>query len=129
APGTGQMELGGFRYRLRPTLRLGDQGQAVTDLQNELLDLGYDLGQWGADGDYGQVTADAVTDLQTDYGLSPIDGQAGPETRAAMDLALARIPDPLWVSHLAVADDGAWIGPATAPETTVSPRLVLGTPI
>ncbi|WP_158070374.1 hypothetical protein [Nocardiopsis sp. CNR-923] len=28
-----------------------------------------------------------------------------------MDLALGRIPDPLWVSHLAVAD-GQWIGPA-----------------
>lgn len=126
---TGVLDVGGFRYRNRPTLRLGDQGQAVTDLQNELLDLGYDLGEWGADGDYGQVTADAVSDMQTDYGLSPIDGEAGPETRAAMDLALGRIRPPLYVSHLAVADDGAWIGPASAPEPEISPRLVLGTPI
>src|SRR5690606_6689670 len=105
----------GDRYRRRTTLRWGDQGPEVAALQNELIDLGYDLGQWGADGDFGNAILVVVQEFQTDYGLTPVDGEPGPKTRAAMDLALGRTPDPLWISHVAVADTADWIGPAEAP--------------
>lgn len=110
----GTLSISGFRFLRRATLQWGSQGSAVTTLQTELIDLGYDLSPWGADGDFGELTHTRVMDFQTDYGLSPVDGAAGPETRAAMDLALGRIPSPLWISHLAVSD-GDWIGPAEPP--------------
>ncbi|WP_160051421.1 peptidoglycan-binding protein [Nocardiopsis sp. FR26] len=126
---SGDLALTGFRYRIRPTLRLGDEGTAVTALQQDLIALGYDLGAAGADGDFGPATQQAVMDCQSDYGATPVDGEAGPETRATIDLALDRTPEPLYLSHLAVSD-GEWIGPAEAPpEPVQAARLVLGMPI
>ncbi|WP_017585473.1 peptidoglycan-binding domain-containing protein [Nocardiopsis ganjiahuensis] len=123
------LDLTGYRFRRRTTLRIGDQGSDVTDLQNELIDLGEDLSPWGADGDFGSGTQSAVMNQQSALGLALVDGEAGPETRAAMDLALNRIPDPLWVSHVAVAE-GEWIGPAEAPpEPAPMARLRVGLPI
>ncbi|WP_160051305.1 peptidoglycan-binding protein [Nocardiopsis sp. FR26] len=131
---TGMSDLGrtldvtGFRWRRRTTLRWGDQGSEVTALQNELVDLGYDIGPWGADGDYGNATYNAVVAFQGDYGVAPADGVAGPETRAAMDLALGRVPPPLYLSHVAVAD-GELIGPVEPPPPDPVQRrgrLVLG---
>jgi peptidoglycan hydrolase-like protein with peptidoglycan-binding domain len=120
------LDVTAYRWRRRTTLRFGDQGVEVTALQNDLLDLGYNLGTWGADGDFGSATRNAVMSFQTTRGLTPVDGEAGPETRAAMDLALGRIPPPLWVSHLAVGQ-GQWIGPAepevTAAEDTAQLRV------
>ncbi|MFE9642352.1 peptidoglycan-binding protein [Nocardiopsis alba] len=108
------LDLTAYRWRRRATLYWGDQGVAVRDLQLELLDLGYNLGPAGADGDFGNATLSAVQSFQTARGLSPVDGIPGPETRAAMDLALGRVPPPTWISHLAIAD-GPWIGPAEPP--------------
>ncbi|GAA3739950.1 peptidoglycan-binding domain-containing protein [Salinactinospora qingdaonensis] len=126
---SGPVELTGYRYRVRPTLRYGDQGSEVAELQNELIDLGYDLGSWGADGDYGQVTVDAVEQFQTDYGYSLIDGEAGPSTRAGIDLALGGAYPPLWISHVAVSD-GPLVGPEPEPVDPTPPaRLVAGMPI
>lgn len=122
---SGPADLTAYRYRIRATLQFGDQGAAVAELQNELLDLGYDLGVWGADGDYGNATMAAVEEFQTDYGLTPVDGVAGPETRAAIDLALERAVPPVYLSHLAVSD-GAWIGPAQAPPAPDPIRLRVG---
>ena len=59
-----------------PILRQGDRGDAVVDLQNELIEAGYRL--W-ADGDFGQNTREAVVDFQTRHGLTP-DGVVGPRT-------------------------------------------------
>jgi peptidoglycan hydrolase-like protein with peptidoglycan-binding domain len=50
----------------------GDRGAAVESLQVLLTGLGY--GSTGADGIYGDGTAQAVADLQTDLG-QPLDGQ------------------------------------------------------
>ena len=113
-PSPAVLDLTGYRYRRRPLLEWGDQGSQVTDLQNELIDLGYDLGQWGPDGDFGDATFFAVEDFQDDVGMSG-SGSAGPETRAAMDVSLGLEPPPLWVSHVALSD-GDWIGPAELPE-------------
>lgn len=124
---SGEVSLTGFRYRARPTLYWGDQGAAVRDLQRELLDLGYDLGAWGADGDFGNATWDAVVSFQEDHGLTPVDGSPGPETRAAIDLASGNEYPPVWWSHLVVNDDG-WPGPESAPESGRAP-LVPGLPL
>jgi murein L,D-transpeptidase YcbB/YkuD len=68
------------------TLRPGTSGSSVTDLQNALNQLGYDVGT--ADGSYGAATTAAVTAFQKDKGLTQ-DGTAGPATLAAINTALA----------------------------------------
>ena len=68
------------------TLRAGTTGSSVTDLQNALNQLGYDVGT--ADGNYGAATTAAVSAFQKDKGLTE-DGVAGPTTLAAINTALA----------------------------------------
>ena len=62
-----------------PTLRKGDKGDAVRYLQTLLLDRGYDLGKWGADGDFGNATEKAVKQFQKDWDLKQ-DGVVGKDT-------------------------------------------------
>lgn len=64
-------------------LRNGDEGEDVRTLQSYLIDLGYDLGRWGADGDYGDATELAVEKFQRDRKLS-VDGVYGPKSHAAL---------------------------------------------
>ncbi len=71
------------------TLRLGDQGENVRELQLALNDLGYNAGE--ADGVFGQTTQNAVVAFQSDAGLSA-DGVVGPQTAAAINNALAELP-------------------------------------
>lgn len=66
------------------TLRRGNYGEAVKQLQQRLQDLGYDLGICGVDGDYGQATEKAVKAFQKDHGLK-VDGIAGPKTWEALE--------------------------------------------
>jgi len=66
-----------------PTIRRGSKGKYVQLLQVKLKDLGYDLGKWGADGDYGEQTEKAVKAFQKDNGLTP-DGICGPRTWAKL---------------------------------------------
>ena len=72
----------------RRTLRKGDKGEAVRELQTALMRLGYGLGSCGIDGDYGRATMAAVQLFQHDHGLA-VDGICGPKTWAALDKALA----------------------------------------
>lgn len=62
-------------------LELGAKGDKVKQLQNDLIALGYNLGKFGADGDFGQATKNAVMNFQREYGLS-VDGIAGDKTLA-----------------------------------------------
>ena len=71
-------------------LRKGDEGSAVKELQENLLKLGYSLPQWGADGDFGTETLNAVLKFQRDHDLE-IDGIVGPATQAAIKTALAKL--------------------------------------
>ena len=66
-----------------PTLRKGDSGEAVKELQEALIAAGYDVGKKGADGIFGSETLSAVRAFQGDRGLTP-DGIAGPLTHAAL---------------------------------------------
>ncbi len=66
------------------SIRPGDKGEQVLDLQNRLRDLGYWLGT--PDGTYGGLTVQAVTAFQKVEGLGR-DGIAGPSTLAALDQA------------------------------------------
>lgn len=68
-------------------LRNGDEGAAVKELQSMLLQIGYDLGKWGADGDFGDATEMAVRKFQKEHGCE-VDGKVGPETLAALEKAL-----------------------------------------
>lgn len=65
------------------TLRKGDKGTAVKELQTDLIALGYDCGSYGADGDFGSATEKAVRKFQTDHGLT-VDGVVGAATHAAL---------------------------------------------
>lgn len=60
-------------------LRNGDEGADVKELQSYLIQLGYDCGRWGADGDFGDATELAVRAFQKD-GKLLVDGEAGPNT-------------------------------------------------
>lgn len=60
-------------------LKKGSTGPEVEQLQNDLIALGYDCGNGGADGDFGNLTLGAVIQFQSDFGLEP-DGEVGPMT-------------------------------------------------
>lgn len=68
-------------------LRKGSTGPEVKSLQKKLLQIGYYLGSYGADGDYGDATVAAVRKFQKDNSLA-VDGEAGPNTLAAVDKVL-----------------------------------------
>jgi hypothetical protein len=62
-----------------PTLRRGSSGEYVTLLQTKLIQLGYDLNPYGADGKFGAKTESAVKASQRDNGLTS-DGICGKNT-------------------------------------------------
>ena len=74
--------------QMKRDLGRGDDGDDVKALQEKLIKLGYDLGVWGADGDFGAATEAAVLDLQKKYGLTQ-DGMVGNTTMGIIDKLLA----------------------------------------
>ncbi|MTI48435.1 MAG: hypothetical protein FH761_11375 [Firmicutes bacterium] len=62
----------------KPALTRGAKGDDVAELQEKLIDEGYDLGSWGADGSYGPATERAVKQYQEDHNLT-VDGMTGNE--------------------------------------------------
>jgi putative chitinase len=63
-----------------PTLRVGDNGEDVEDLQMELAEAGYAV---SVDGDFGAHTKEAVEDFQEAHGLKA-DGVVDAKTWAAL---------------------------------------------
>jgi putative chitinase len=61
-------------------LQRGDRGDDVVDLQNELIEAGFNL---VADGDFGENTEEAVKAFQRQAGLE-VDGKVGENTWAAL---------------------------------------------
>ena len=60
-------------------LRIGCQGSLVKEVQKLLMDLGYNLGRAGADGDFGGATKRAVMKYQRAEGIG-VDGIVGDTT-------------------------------------------------
>ena len=81
-------------------LKNGMDGDDVKELQTCLIGLDYDCGIWGADGEFGDATEQAVERFQTAHGCM-VDGEVGPETlaalRAAMEAAEAPVKDARYV--------------------------------
>ena len=78
----------------RPTLRKGDSGTYVRILQNDLIQLGYDVGKTGADGKFGANTEKAVKAFQADHPPLVSDGICGPLTWKAIEAELTPQPGP-----------------------------------
>ena len=74
------------------TLKKGMRGNAVKQLQQNLIKLGYNLGKYGADGDFGNMTENAVKSFQTTKNLKA-DGIVGQKTYAAITEALNNTND------------------------------------
>ena len=64
-------------------LRKGDRGESVKTLQKALTAKGFALPKYGADGDFGSETENAVKAFQRAEKLT-VDGIAGPNTNAAL---------------------------------------------
>ena len=73
-------------------IKHGCDGADVKIMQELLLKLGYDLGKWGADGDFGDATELALIAFQRDAGIVA-DGECGPITIAALGKALDALDD------------------------------------
>ena len=74
-------------------LKNGMYGADVKELQEMLISLDYDCGAWGADGEFGDATEQAVEQFQHAHGCA-VDGEVGPETLAALNKAMedAEVP-------------------------------------
>jgi Domain of unknown function (DUF4157)/Putative peptidoglycan binding domain len=68
-------------------MTIGETGPSVAKVQSALLDLGFSLPQFGADGKYGSETAAAVSQFKRTKGITPSDGVVGPKTMNALDAA------------------------------------------
>lgn len=88
-------------------LRKGDKGSAVKKIQQALMDAGFPLPRFGADGDFGNETDKAVKNYQQARGLVA-DGIVGPVTIGRLDLEFAPVPVPP-------------VPPAPVPPTPVTP--------
>jgi len=69
---------------IRRTLRRGMKGDDVAELQKILLSIGYNLGDYGADGSFGSLTKAAVVLFQSKHDLTA-DGIVGPKTWEVLD--------------------------------------------
>lgn len=69
-------------------LTKGSSGDAVRELQANLIALGYSCGKSGADGVYGAATTTAVKLFQSEYGGMGTDGIAGYQTLTAIKNAI-----------------------------------------
>lgn len=72
----------------RNWLQKSDKGNAVKDLQRKLIACGYSCGRYGADGDFGEATKNAVIAFQRAYKLK-VDGAAGVQTMAKLNAVYA----------------------------------------
>lgn len=94
------------------------EGSGVKALQEALIKLGYELSDYGADGEFGSETKEALMDFQKDEGLE-IDGEYGEKSHAALMDAL---------SDEGVGDDDNEEGGADTPAEPEEPKP-LGTTV
>ena len=75
-------------------LKNGMDGEDVKELQTMLISLDYDCGVWGADGEFGDATEQAVEQFQYAHGCA-VDGEVGPETLTALEKAMEAAEAPV----------------------------------
>ena len=68
----------------RLILRRGDTGEDVKEMQTMLIDQDYSCGRWGADGEFGRDTENALKLFQAEHDITP-DGVCGPLTWEALE--------------------------------------------
>ena len=68
-------------------LKHGCEGKDVRTMQELLIRLDYDLGKYGADGDFGDCTDLALRAFQRDHELA-VDGECGAKTWVALNKAI-----------------------------------------
>lgn len=86
-------------------LKNGSEGNDVKEMQSGLIRLGYDLGRWGADGDFGDQTEMAVKQFQQDHRLT-VNGMFDEKCVAALDAALVAISLPVEDPQSVVIEGG-----------------------
>lgn len=97
-------------------LRDGDEGTDVKTMQEHLISLGYDLGKWGADGDFGDATEIALMKFQRDHKCEA-DGEYGPITHKALMAALEEAEEPTGTPQtVRVVNGDCWV--RSAPSTS-----------
>ena len=73
-----------IHYSVRlPMLVKGTESEAVRAMQQLLIAKGYDLPRYGADGEFGDETENALLLFQEDMGLKPV-AKCGPDTWSAL---------------------------------------------
>jgi peptidoglycan hydrolase-like protein with peptidoglycan-binding domain len=75
------------------TLRVGSRGEAVQKIQQALIDAGFPLPKFGADGDFGAETQTSLQNFQRENGLEA-DGIVGPNTMGSLDTIIGPAPVP-----------------------------------
>lgn len=72
-------------------VKYGAKGDNARWVQWYLVQLGYDIGKWGIDGDFGTASTEALIQFQRDYGFTgkDVDGICGKNTREALIKTLA----------------------------------------
>jgi len=71
--------------KYHPTLRKGDKGVYVVEMQEDLIKAGEKLPKYGVDGDFGNETLAALTAFQRSHPPLVVDGICGPKTWAELD--------------------------------------------
>ena len=80
-------------------LSIGDTGENVRKLQEQLVKLGYNVGSKGPDGDFGSKTYAAVIDFQRKHNLDD-DGIVGPLTENAIKEAIENMEQNIVTSDI-----------------------------
>ncbi|WP_185819780.1 peptidoglycan recognition protein family protein [Salibacterium salarium] len=88
-------------------LQRGDKGTDVQLLQEDLMEVGENLSVYGADGDYGTETEEAVTSFQRKHDLKT-DGIAGPCTLAKLEEVLSNGGDDMSDNEPHASHEEGW---------------------
>ena len=89
-----------------PTIQRGSKGEFVIVAQEILVDLGYDIGPTGVDGDFGSRTEAAIKLFQKRHGLEQ-DGIVGPKTWRQLLLYQGDEPDTYTITIRGLTKDDA----------------------
>ncbi len=95
-----------FSDTTRPLISRGSCGSYVTEAQNALIQKGYPLNQYGADGIFGNETEQVVRKFQRDNGLSS-DGIIGPATWGKLITNTVVMPSTYPGSYITIGHSGS----------------------